>query len=186
MTHSTPSLTLHQRMSPEHAPVPPRPREVLEPGPAHGHAQPSARAAGRHCGVVRLEGRPAVGREGSDVVRALHVSARVRRTRRRVCGAPGDACVAHQATRVWRIRRRVCGASGDACVARRGVAGTQRRGWHTGGAGTQRRAVACSIADSTRARRRTRRPRWKARRWARAPCRQAAGASSSCPGAGCF
>ena len=28
LTHSTPSLTLHQRMSPEHAPVPPRPREV--------------------------------------------------------------------------------------------------------------------------------------------------------------
>ena len=119
VTHSTPSLTLHQGMSPEHAPVPPRPREVLEPGPAHGHAQPSARAAGRHGGVVRLEGRPAVGREGSDVVRALHVSARVR------------------PARVRRTRQRVCGASGDACVARRGGAGTQaglaRRGglWHT-------------------------------------------------------
>ena len=105
VTHSTPSLALHLRMSPEHAPVPPRPREVLEPGPAHGHAQPSARAARRHGGVVRLEGRPAVGREGSDVIRALHVSARFR------------------PARVRRTRRRVCGASGDACVARRGGAG---------------------------------------------------------------
>ena len=100
VTHSTPSLALHLRMSPEHAPVPPRPREVLEPGPAHGHAQPSARAARRHGGVVRLEGRPAVGREGSDVIRALHVSARG--------GSPGPSGDARLTALTGARNTRVC------------------------------------------------------------------------------
>jgi hypothetical protein len=54
--------------------VPPRQREVLEAGPAHGGTQPPAHTTGCHCGVLRLEAQPVVGVEGTDVVGALHVS----------------------------------------------------------------------------------------------------------------
>jgi len=59
---------------PEHAPVPPPKREVLETGPGHNRTHPPAHTAGRHCGVLRREVRPTVGVEGADVVGAIHVS----------------------------------------------------------------------------------------------------------------
>ena len=80
--HSKSRYTKHERYTwnthllvrPEHAPVPPRQREVLEAGPAHRRTEARAHTAGRHSGILRREVRPAVGVEGADVVGALHVS----------------------------------------------------------------------------------------------------------------
>ena len=60
----------------EHVPVPPRHREVLERGPAHGRTQPAAHRAGGHGGVVRPVARPAGRVEGPDVVSPRHVPER--------------------------------------------------------------------------------------------------------------
>ena len=80
--HSRSRYTRHNRYTwnalllvrPEHAPVPPPKREVLETGPGHNRTHPPAHTAGRHCGVLRREVRPTVGVEGADVVGAIHVS----------------------------------------------------------------------------------------------------------------
>jgi len=57
-------------------PVPPRHREVLERGPAHGCTQPATHGAGVHGGVVRPVARPAGRVEGPDVVSLRHVPER--------------------------------------------------------------------------------------------------------------